>query len=63
MLLGGQPFGERIRMWWNFVGRTPEEIEQARNDWEQGTRFGSVPVRAADRIPAPPLAPRTRASG
>jgi len=63
VLLGGQPFGERILMWWNFVGRTPEEIEQARNDWEQGSRFGSVPARAADRIAAPPLSPRLYASG
>jgi len=63
MLLGGQPFGERILMWWNFVGRTPEEIEQARNDWERGSRFGAVPARAADRIPAPPLSTRIHAPG
>ena len=63
MLVGGPPFGERILMWWNFVGRTAEEIEQARDDWERGTRFGSVPARAADRIAAPPLSPRLHASG
>lgn len=57
-LLGGEPFGERIVMWWNFVARSPEEIAQARNDWERGDRFGSVPAYAGDRIPAPPLAPR-----
>ena len=54
-LLGGEPFGERILMWWNFVARTPEEIAQARTDWERGDRFGSVPAYAGDRIPAPPL--------
>jgi quercetin 2,3-dioxygenase len=54
LLLGGLPFGERILMWWNFVGRTPDEIAEARNDWEQGTRFGSVAC-AGERIPAPPL--------
>jgi hypothetical protein len=57
-LLGGEPFGERILMWWNFVARTPEEIAQARRDWEQGDRFGSVPAYAGPRIPAPPLTPR-----
>jgi quercetin 2,3-dioxygenase len=53
-LLGGEPFGERILMWWNFVARTPEEIADARNDWEQGNRFGSA-AYAGERIPAPPL--------
>ena len=62
-LLGGEPLGETLLMWWNFVGRTAEEIEQARDDWERGTRFGSVPARAADRIAAPPLSPRLHASG
>ena len=58
-LLGGEPFGERILMWWNFVGRAPEEITEARNDWEQGNRFGSV-AHAGDRIPAPPLSLRVQ---
>jgi hypothetical protein len=46
-------------MWWNFVGRTPDEIADARNDWEQGTRFGSV-AYAGERIPAPPLSLRAQ---
>src|SRR6266513_2545874 len=25
-LLGGEPLGETLLMWWNFVGRTPEDI-------------------------------------
>jgi redox-sensitive bicupin YhaK (pirin superfamily) len=33
VLIGGEPFGEDIIMWWNFVGRTHEEIERAREDW------------------------------
>ncbi|AEG43087.1 pirin family protein [Isoptericola variabilis] len=33
VLIGGEPFGEDIIMWWNFVGRTHEEIERARADW------------------------------
>jgi redox-sensitive bicupin YhaK (pirin superfamily) len=59
VLLGGEPFGERILMWWNFVARTPEEIAEARNDWEQGSRFGSV-AYLDDRIPAPSLSLRVQ---
>ena len=54
-LLGGSPFGERILMWWNFVARTPEEIAEAREDWEDGRRFGAVHGAGAARIAAPPL--------
>jgi redox-sensitive bicupin YhaK (pirin superfamily) len=61
VLLGGEPFGEHILMWWNFVASTPDEIAQARHDWEQGSRrFGSVPAYPGARIPAPPLSPRVR---
>lgn len=41
-LFGGEPSEERLLMWWNFVGRTPEDIAQAVADWNQG-RFGTVP--------------------
>jgi hypothetical protein len=44
MILGGEPFDEEIIMWWNFVGRTHDEIVQAREDWMSAARFG-----AADR--------------
>ena len=56
MLIGGEPFGERILMWWNFVARTPEEIAEARSDWEQDhRRFGDVRAYVGRRLPAPPL--------
>ncbi len=43
LLLGGEPFGEEILMWWNFVARDYPEIEQARRDWQERTgRFGEV---------------------
>ncbi len=45
-------------MWWSFVARTPEEIVEARNDWEQGRRFGAVRAYAGARIPAPTLTVR-----
>lgn len=62
ILLGGEPFAEELLMWWNFVGRSHEEIVQARLDWEAGhPRFGSVAGHGTERIPAPPL-PRVRLS-
>ena len=43
VLLGGEPFGEEIVMWWNFVGRSSEEIHDFREQWQQRTdRFGAV---------------------
>ncbi len=56
LLLGGEPLGEDLVMWWNFVGRTHEEIEQAWHDWQARTgRFGEVDGHGDIRIPAPPL--------
>ncbi|MFG3497614.1 pirin family protein [Streptomyces sp. NPDC047928] len=57
MLLGGEPFAEEIIMWWNFIGRSHEEIEQARDDWMKGTRFGEVTGYDGGRLPAPALPP------
>jgi quercetin 2,3-dioxygenase len=53
-LLGGVPLGERLLMWWNFVARTPEEIEAAAADWREG-RFASVADYDGDPMPAPAL--------
>jgi len=57
LLLGGEPLGEDLVMWWNFVGRTHEEIEEAREDWESGSERFGPPIAAhhGERIPAPPL--------
>ena len=55
-LLGGEPFEDDIVMWWNFVGRTHEEIVEAREAWEADTeRFGHVGGHGDERVPAPPL--------
>jgi quercetin 2,3-dioxygenase len=56
LLIGGEPFGEPIVMWWNFVARTQNEIEQARADWMQHQRFGEVKGYIGSRLPAPDLA-------
>jgi quercetin 2,3-dioxygenase len=62
LLLGGEPFGERIVMWWNFVGRSNDEIAEARAQWRDGTRFGTV-RDAGEPLPAPPLPPGTLRPG
>ncbi|WP_426323125.1 pirin family protein [Microbacterium sp. E-13] len=55
-LLGGEPFEDDVVMWWNFVGRTHEEIVEAREAWESGSeRFGHVVDHGDERIPAPPM--------
>jgi redox-sensitive bicupin YhaK (pirin superfamily) len=63
LLLGGEPFEERIVMWWNFVGREHDEIVQMRHDWDtflnSGGRFGTVHGYAGDPMP-PPAMPITR---
>jgi redox-sensitive bicupin YhaK (pirin superfamily) len=53
LLVGGEPFPERVLMWWNFVARTRAEIDGARSGWEQhDERFAAVTTPLA-RIPAP----------
>ena len=62
LILGGPPFGEPIVMWWNFVGRSHEEVATAREDWQRQLdgdrvrdgRFGVV-EHPHPPIPAPAL--------
>ncbi|GAA4178269.1 pirin family protein [Gryllotalpicola koreensis] len=65
LLLGGAPLNEPIVMWWNFVGRTHDDIVRARADWQEQAiegprspdgRFGYVPVSQGEAaLPAPVL--------
>jgi redox-sensitive bicupin YhaK (pirin superfamily) len=70
ILIGGEPFGEPIVMWWNFVARTHEEIVAYRAAWQaeslgiggpdaQGRRFpsthGDDGTRAAHAYTGAPL--------
>ncbi|MEV6109558.1 pirin family protein [Streptomyces sp. NPDC051940] len=57
MLLGGVPFEEQIVMWWNFIGRSHEDIRQARDEWTTGSRFGEVHGYDGTRLAAPELPP------
>lgn len=58
LLIGGAPFKEEILMWWNFVGRSHEEIIQMREDWQMQTGYSPVDF-PEERLQAPAL-PLTR---
>lgn len=55
LLLGGEPFEEQLVMWWNFVGRSHDDIVRARDDWQAGVGFGAVQGFDGDRLPAPEM--------
>jgi redox-sensitive bicupin YhaK (pirin superfamily) len=63
LLLGGPPFGEAIVMWWNFVGRSHEEVVGFRDEWMAQLAddqyadgwFGVPTGNDMPPIPAPPL--------
>ena len=71
LVLGGPPFGESIVMWWNFVGRSHDEIVDFRREWQEQItadaevvgdsqdvsdgRFGVVLGDHLPPIPAPEL--------
>ncbi|MBI3692989.1 MAG: pirin family protein [Mycolicibacterium aromaticivorans] len=58
LLLGGTPFTEELLMWWNFVGRSHDEIVEYRRQWENyDDRFGAVSGYSGSvtRLPAPAL--------
>jgi hypothetical protein len=58
VLLGGPPFPEQLVMWWNFVGRSHDDIVLYRQMWQDHDgRFGAVQgyQGSASRLPAPPL--------
>jgi quercetin 2,3-dioxygenase len=53
VLLGGEPFEARLAMWWNYVGRSRDEIDLAHRQWQDGSdRFGPVDSRL-ERIVGP----------
>ena len=61
LLIGGEPLGEQIVMWWNFIGRTHEEVVSYRTAWqaEIGAEPGEAPAggRYPDNAPYPRFGP------
>jgi len=64
LALGGKPFGEQIVMWWNFIGRSHEEIVAFREEWQRQRadrapgapgRYGAFPAEWEHTVPAPEL--------
>jgi quercetin 2,3-dioxygenase len=56
IMLGGLPFTEEIVMWWNFIGRSHEEIVAFRDAWERrDQRFPAVVDRIEKVMEAPPM--------
>lgn len=58
VVLGGPPFPEELVMWWNFVGRSHDEVATYREQWQDHhDRFGAVHGYrgAVERLPAPAL--------
>ena len=63
VLIGGAPFGESIVMWWNFVGRSHDEVVAFREQWQAEViagadaagRFGHVDGYPGSALPAPEL--------
>ena len=50
LILGGEPLGEPLYMWWNFVGRSREEIAQAAQDWAAYVETGARATEGTDRF-------------
>ncbi|GAA4523279.1 pirin family protein [Brachybacterium paraconglomeratum] len=56
MLLGGEPLGEDILMWWNFVGRSHEEIVEFRARYQ-------AEIGAEGTLAEAPIHPEARSRG
>jgi redox-sensitive bicupin YhaK (pirin superfamily) len=60
LVLGGAPFREELVLWWNFIGRSHDEIVEFRRQWQEGDpRFGQVDGYRGrlERLPAPAMPP------
>ena len=63
ILIGGEPFTEPVVMFWNFIGRSHDDIADAAAAWAQdwrgggNERYGRVPGHRSDHIPGPDLPP------
>jgi redox-sensitive bicupin YhaK (pirin superfamily) len=63
LIIGGEPLNEQIVMWWNFVGRSHDEVVAFREQWQSEViggadpsgRFGELVGYHGDPLPAPAL--------
>ena len=66
VLLGGLPLDEEILMWWNFIGRSHDEIVEYRRQWQAeitafaagapaSTVFGRVDGYPGNPLPSPEM--------
>ncbi len=66
VVLGGAPLDEEIVMWWNFIGRSHDEVVQFRQQWQfeiaafaagepPSTAFGRVESYPGHPLPAPEM--------
>jgi redox-sensitive bicupin YhaK (pirin superfamily) len=55
LLFGGEPFTERLVMWWNLIGTDHDDVVAACEDWMAGRRFGAVPECDGEPLPAPSM--------
>ena len=63
LLIGGEPFESPILLWWNFVGRSQEQLKEAREQWvNHDARFGTIPDYDGPRLVAPVLPDSMRPS-
>jgi redox-sensitive bicupin YhaK (pirin superfamily) len=54
MLMGGQAFGTRRYVFWNFVSSSRDRINQAKEDWK-ALRFSLIPGDDQEFIPLPEI--------
>ncbi|MEY4312574.1 MAG: hypothetical protein RLZZ319_83, partial [Actinomycetota bacterium] len=54
ILIGGAPFMEKIVMWWNFIGRSTDEIIAMRDAWNLQT-YPPFADHIGGWIPAPDM--------
>ena len=63
LLIGGAPFGKSIVMWWNFIGRSHDDVVAYRAEWQSDViegedaagAFGAIPEYPGSALPAPTL--------
>lgn len=55
ILIGGEPFAEKIMLYWNFVARNTEEVREYIRLWHETDHFGTVEGYDGEPIRSPEL--------